>query len=75
MVDGCIETGRFYAEQGREKSEALAKQLKQVSLEIHKLFLKLNEKIEETEKLKYLEAFLPICLFPLPSDEYFPSLL
>ena len=50
VVDGCIETGRFYAEQGREKSEALAKQLKQVSLEIHKLFLKLNEKIEETEK-------------------------
>ncbi len=50
VADGCIETGRFYAEQGKEKSEALAKQLKQVSLEIHKLFLKLNEKIEETQK-------------------------
>lgn len=50
IPDGCIETGRFYAEQGKEKSEKLAQKLKQVSAEVHKLFLKMHEKIEETEE-------------------------
>lgn len=45
VIDGCMESEKFRAEQEREKSQALAQRLQELSQEVHSLFTQLHESI------------------------------